>query len=124
MKIVYILAALGAATLAAVALLYLASRWLARREPYGSFLRLKTGQKVAFFKAVLADRRTSLWVKALPVLLVLYLANPIDLIPDFIPVLGYLDDVAVVLLVLALTMRFTPRSVVDDAMRRASGLPR
>ena len=51
-------------------------------------------------------------VKFIPVLLALYLANPIDLIPDFIPVLGYVDDVAVIVIALALMIRFTPNDVV------------
>jgi uncharacterized membrane protein YkvA (DUF1232 family) len=44
------------------------------------------------------DRRVPLGAKAIIPLLVLYLMSPIDLVPDFIPVLGYLDDLLVLML--------------------------
>ena len=58
---------------------------------------------IAFFRARLRDRETPRRHKALIVLLLAYLAMPFDLVPDFIPVAGQLDDaiaVAVVLRVL------------------------
>lgn len=98
---------------------YLTARWLARREPYSGFMHLRTRRKLTFFRLGLMDKRVPLYVKAIPVLLVPYLASPIDLIPDFIPVLGYLDDVAIVLLALALMMKLTPRAVVLDLIQQA-----
>jgi uncharacterized membrane protein YkvA (DUF1232 family) len=44
----------------------------------------------------------------------LYLASPIDLIPDFIPVLGQLDDILVLGLALGLVVSLTPRDVLED----------
>ena len=99
---------------------YLTARWLARREPYSGFMHLRTRRKLTFFRLGLMDKRVPLYVKAIPVLLVPYLASPIDLIPDFIPVLGYLDDVAIVLLALALMMKLTPRAVVLDLIQQAA----
>jgi uncharacterized membrane protein YkvA (DUF1232 family) len=58
-----------------------------------------------------------MWIKAVPFALALYLAMPFDLIPDFIPVLGYLDDVAFVVLALATVMKFTPRDVIDELLQ-------
>ncbi|MBI2171444.1 MAG: DUF1232 domain-containing protein [Chloroflexi bacterium] len=66
---------------------------MSRREPYRSFLKLPIRSKLAFFRRLVKDRRVPWWVKAAPFALVLYLALPFDLAPDFIPVLGYLDDV-------------------------------
>jgi len=97
----------------------LLARWLSKREPYSSFMHLRTRRKVTFFRLGLSDKRVPLYVKAIPVVLVLYLANPIDIIPDFIPVLGYLDDVAIVLLALALMMKLTPRVVVLELIQQS-----
>ena len=53
-------------------------------------------------------------------LLLAYLAIPIDLIPDFIPVLGYLDDLLLVPLGLLLVIRLLPPAVLVDARRQAA----
>ncbi len=105
-----VLAALG---------LYLGARYLARREPYHTFVSLSVRQKLAFMKLVVTDPRVPRWIKLLPFLMAAYLASPIDLIPDFLPVLGYLDDVALVLLVVAAIVRFTPRAVVTELLDEA-----
>lgn len=97
---------------------YLVTRRLQQREPYRSVLRLRTRQKLRLFKALVKDRRVPKFVRALPFLLALYLATPIDIIPDFIPVLGYLDDVAIVVLTLALMVRLTPRAVIEEHVER------
>ena len=67
---------------------------------------------------LLRDRRVPLRQKGLLVLLAGYIVSPIDVIPDFIPVLGQLDDVAVTLLVLDLFIRGAPKEVVDDHLAR------
>lgn len=43
-----------------------------------------------------------------------YLLSPIDLIPDFIPVLGLLDDLIIVPLLIKTTLRLIPTSVIED----------
>jgi len=45
--------------------------------------------------------------------------SPIDLIPDFIPVLGYLDDLGLTPLGIALALRMIPRAVLDESRERA-----
>jgi len=55
--------------------------------------------------------RTPLHAKAVAALVVAYALSPIDLIPDFIPVLGYLDDVILVPLGVLLAMRLIPADV-------------
>jgi uncharacterized membrane protein YkvA (DUF1232 family) len=97
--------------------IFFLGRHLEKREPYGSFLRLTTRRKIRFFRLLLTDKRVPLYARALPIALIPYLASPIDILPDFIPVLGYLDDVALVLGVLALVIRLTPRTVIDDLLR-------
>jgi uncharacterized membrane protein YkvA (DUF1232 family) len=53
---------------------------------------------VVLFKRLLADPRVEWWRKALLVAVIVYLASPIDLIPDFIPVAGQLDDAILVVI--------------------------
>ncbi len=67
-----------------------------------------------------ADKRTP-WLAKVPALFsVIYLLSPIDLIPDFIPFLGYVDDLVVVPLLLNLSIRLLPQIVKNDSMAKAS----
>lgn len=61
------------------------------------------------------DPRTPWYAKVLAGLVVAYALSPIDVIPDFIPVLGYLDDVIIVPLGLALALRLIPPQVMREA---------
>jgi len=67
---------------------------------------------VVLCRRLLADRRVPRRHKALLAGLVGYLASPLDLIPDFIPVIGQLDDVLVAVLVLRTARRGIRRSIV------------
>lgn len=58
-------------------------------------------------------------VRILAMAVAAYAFSPIDLIPDFVPILGYLDDVILVPLGLALVVCLTPASVLADARIRA-----
>jgi uncharacterized membrane protein YkvA (DUF1232 family) len=60
------------------------------------------------------DQRVPRRAKLALVLLVPYLASPIDLIPDFLPIVGQLDDAALVLLVLRYVVRSAGSDVLDD----------
>ena len=60
------------------------------------------------------DRRVPILPKALLVLMLVYVVSPIDVIPDFIPVIGEMDDVAVVLSGLWLFIRLCPPEVVRE----------
>lgn len=70
------------------------------------------------------DPRTPLAAKVLAALVVAYALSPIDLIPDFIPVLGYLDDLILVPLGIWLVLRLIPEAVMADARARAAGMER
>ena len=60
------------------------------------------------------DRRVRILPKALLVLTLVYVVSPLDIIPDFIPVIGEMDDVAVVLSGLWLFIRLCPAAVVRE----------
>ncbi len=62
------------------------------------------------------------YARAMAVLVVAYAISPIDLIPDFIPVIGYLDDLILVPLGVVLVRRLMPREVMEDCRRRAENI--
>lgn len=68
------------------------------------------------------DPRTPLPAKLVAGLVVAYALSPIDLIPDFIPVLGYLDDLVLVPLGIALALRMVPPAVLAEAREQAARL--
>lgn len=61
---------------------------------------------------------TPWYAKALAVFVVAYALSPIDLIPDFIPVLGYLDDVVLLPLLIYATVRLLPVVVLAECRTR------
>jgi len=65
------------------------------------------------------DPRTPAFVRVLALLVAAYALSPIDLIPDFIPVIGYLDDLVLVPLGLALVIRLLPEPVIASAREQA-----
>ena len=65
------------------------------------------------------DPRVPWYAKAVGVCVVAYALSPIDLIPDFIPVIGFLDDLIVVPLGIALALRLIPEPVMSDCRARA-----
>jgi len=66
------------------------------------------------------DPRTPWYAKLMAAAVVAYAVSPIDLIPDFIPVLGYLDDLLLLPLGIALAIRMIPAEVMEDCRRRAA----
>ncbi len=83
------------------------------------FLSLSTRGKIAFGRALLADPLVPLPAKAMLFLVVAYLAMPFDLIPDFIPVAGQLDDMLIVILGIGLLILTVPRDRFEVALRGA-----
>jgi uncharacterized membrane protein YkvA (DUF1232 family) len=51
-----------------------------------------------------------------------YALSPIDLIPDFIPVLGYLDDIIIVPLLIILSLKLIPKEIMDECKEEAKDL--
>jgi len=65
------------------------------------------------------DPRTPWYAKVLAGAVVAYALSPIDLIPDFLPVIGYLDDLIIVPAGLALSVRLIPPAVMAESRARA-----
>ncbi|MBS1215913.1 MAG: hypothetical protein H6R20_887 [Proteobacteria bacterium] len=83
--------------------------------------RLLKRETLALYLAA-RDPRTPWYAKLLAVAIVAYALSPIDLIPDFIPVLGYLDELVLIPAGIALVIRLVPREVMADARERADGV--
>ena len=69
------------------------------------------------------DPRTPWYAKAFAALILGYALSPIDLIPDFIPVLGYVDDLVLVPAGIALLLKMIPREVLEECRERAKAQP-
>jgi uncharacterized membrane protein YkvA (DUF1232 family) len=67
--------------------------------------------------------RTPWYAKALAALIIGYALSPIDLIPDFIPVLGYLDDLILVPAGIALLIKIIPGDVLEECRTKAQSDP-
>lgn len=79
--------------------------------------QLKQHTLTVYFAA--RDPRTPFLVRVLALFIAAYALSPIDLIPDFIPVIGYLDDIVLIPLGLAAVVRLTPPSVLKSARLQA-----
>lgn len=66
------------------------------------------------------DPRTPWIAKALALVVAAYAVSPIDLIPDFIPVLGYLDDIIIVPLGIMLVVKLIPPEVMNELRKTAA----
>ena len=91
-----LLAAVCVAAVYAIAVIALA---IAGRDADARALARFVPDCVVLFKRLLTDPRVEWWRKALLVAVIVYLASPIDLVPDFIPVAGQLDDAVLVIAV-------------------------
>jgi uncharacterized membrane protein YkvA (DUF1232 family) len=70
--------------------------------------------EIKFYQAVLKDSRTPKLSKFFLGLAVGYALNPIDLIPDFIPILGYLDDLIIVPVLIFIAVRLIPKEIMRE----------
>ena len=101
----------------------------ARNAEYGKHMRLLDSwkQRAGLLKRetyavylAMRDPRVPWYAKALAACVVAYAFSPIDLIPDFIPVLGYLDDLILVPLGIALVVKLIPPPLLADYREQAA----
>ena len=82
--------------------------------------KLKTDIPAVFL--ALKEKRTPWYARILAAAVVVYALSPIDLIPDFVPVLGYLDDLIILPALIACFVKCIPSEVLEDCRRRAEGI--
>jgi len=68
------------------------------------------------------DPRVPRMAKIIALCVVAYALSPIDLIPDFIPVLGYLDDLVIIPAGVYIALRLIPREVIEENRNRAENI--
>ena len=88
--------------------------WRARAE------QLKTDVPALWL--CLRKKETPLLAKVLAAVTVGYALSPVDLIPDFIPVLGYLDDLVILPALVVLTLKCIPREILAGCRVEAAGM--
>ena len=93
----------------------------------GAYLKIKEKakqikQEVPAVFIALKKKETPIIAKIFAALTVGYALSPIDLIPDFIPVLGYLDDVILLPLLVSLTLKFIPKDIWEQSKTESEGL--
>ena len=79
--------------------------------------------QIYILRIAYSDKRTPLIAKLLIGLTVGYLLSPIDLIPDFIPVLGILDDLIIVPILISISIKLIPEIVLSDAKKELNTHP-
>ena len=82
--------------------------------------QLKTDIPAVFL--ALKDKKTPWYAKLFAALTVVYALSPIDFIPDFIPVLGYLDDLIILPALVALTVKLIPKQVFEEYRQQAKSM--
>lgn len=88
-----------------------------------SYLNLFRQEIIVLFLAM-GHKDTPAAVRASVVAALLYLVSPVDLVSDFLPVAGMVDDVVVLPAVFSLALRFLPDNVQRDCERRADKVAR
>ncbi len=72
-------------------------------------------EKIALLISAMRDKRTPWYAKAIVILTLAYIISPIDIIPDFIPVIGLLDEIILIPIAYGIVMKLTPEEVKAEA---------
>jgi uncharacterized membrane protein YkvA (DUF1232 family) len=93
--------------------------WKRLKAAAASFRR-----EIRVYQLVRQHPRTPMIAKVLIGVAVAYTLSPIDLIPDFIPILGHLDDMIIVPLLVVAAVKHIPEDVLQECRARAVAAPR
>jgi uncharacterized membrane protein YkvA (DUF1232 family) len=74
--------------------------------------------KIALAGSLFRDERIPIAPRIIALALVFYIASPIDLLPDFIPVVGYFDDILIVMIGAGLLLRSIPSYIIEEHVAR------
>ena len=94
------------------------NRWFARWKEWAERLKIEIYTLYLAYR----DPRTPWYAKLAAACVAGYAFSPIDLIPDFIPLLGYLDDLLLLPLGVALALKLLPEQVLADSREKARRL--
>ena len=92
--------------------------WLARAKDWARSIKRDV---IALWYAA-RDPRVPWYAKAVAAFAVAYALSPIDLIPDFVPILGYADDLVILPLAIMLAVKLIPTALMEEFRERASAL--
>ena len=81
---------------------------------------VKFKNNLVFYKKLITDPRTPKLPKVLLGAAVTYALSPIDLIPDFVPVIGHLDDLIIVPSLVAVAIWLIPKSQIEEIQKEMS----
>ncbi|MCQ2588119.1 MAG: DUF1232 domain-containing protein [Treponema sp.] len=82
--------------------------------------KLKTDIPAVFL--ALKHKNTPVFAKILAAITIAYALSPIDLIPDFIPIIGYLDDLILLPILAAWTIKLIPEEILEECRIKSQGL--
>ena len=78
-------------------------------------------RRLQYYSLILLDRETPWYVKLILAAGLLYIIYPVDLLADTIPILGWLDDLTIGSLLVALAVRLVPEHVINRVSKRIYG---
>lgn len=84
-------------------------------------IAVKFREEFRLYQSVLKDKRTPKLAKILLGLAIGYMIMPFDLIPDFIPVIGHLDDMIIIPIIVIIAIKIIPDEVVQDCRSKLYG---
>ena len=98
-----------------------------KSKKHGGYMNIKERAKKLKFDVpavffALKDKETPILAKVLAFLTVAYALSPVDLVPDFIPVLGYMDDIIILPALVALTVKCIPKEIWVRSVSQSEGL--
>jgi len=78
-------------------------------------------RRLQYYSLILLDRETPWYIKLILAAGLLYIIYPVDLLADTIPLLGWLDDLTIGSLLVALAVRLVPKQVIKRVSKRIYG---
>lgn len=82
----------------------------------------KFKSEISFYRKLASDKRCPKVTKCFIGMAVAYALSPVDLIPDFIPVIGHMDDAVIVPLLLYIGLRFVPNELVEELRKEGQNI--
>jgi len=79
-------------------------------------------EKILLLISAMCDKRTPWYAKAIVILVLAYIISPIDIIPDFIPVLGLIDEIILISMAYKLLIKYVPDEVITESKSKPQEL--